>query len=180
MNKKDDLIKSQRSFKSRLEVLAYLQGQGYKIKKSKLYLDCKKGLLKVEPDGSVLPESVKNYIAHPLSHLSDGTESEKMEKLALERLAADTARMQAQAEHWTIKNLREKGLLVWKSEFERALAKRAIQLKEDLRNFARGDAPEIVRLCDGNPDKIQDVQAYLLERVDDILNRYAENPELKT
>ena len=174
----NELVEGQRVFASRREALVYLQEQGYKVSKSKLYGDVKKGLLRVERDGSVTMNAVKSYITHPLARLSDGSEFDKTEKLALERLAADTNRIKAQAEHWHIKNMREKGLLVWRSEFERALAARAIRLKEDLRNFARGEAPEIVKLCDGKDEKINEVMNFMLDKIEEYLGVYAEKKEL--
>ncbi|MBW2598595.1 MAG: hypothetical protein JRC60_00480 [Deltaproteobacteria bacterium] len=178
----DDRVSGEQSFKNRPEALRYLQTTGHKIKKSKLYKDVKKGLLKMEPDGSILRSSIDQYIAHPMSGLiqPDESDDDDTKGLTLERLQADTDRLKAQAEHWALKNLREKGLVVYRSEFEQALAARAILLKEDLRNFARGEIPDIIKIVAGDPNKNIELMEYLLERVDDWLNRYSENPEIRS
>ena len=49
-------------FTDRKAVLAHLEKQGYKIKKTKLYEDARKGILKVEPDGKVLEIAVRAYM----------------------------------------------------------------------------------------------------------------------
>ncbi len=54
-------------------VLAYLNnpdGGGLKVSQGKLYGDAKKGLLKVQPDRSVLRTAVKQYLEHPDSGLA--------------------------------------------------------------------------------------------------------------
>ncbi|MDA3833963.1 MAG: hypothetical protein PF495_11255, partial [Spirochaetales bacterium] len=49
------------TFANRIEALEWLNRQGYKIAKSKLYADCKKGLLKLQDDGSVFESDLKRY-----------------------------------------------------------------------------------------------------------------------
>ena len=50
------------SFKNVVEALDYIQSSGLNIKKSKIYQDVQKGLLKREDDGRILSSTVENYI----------------------------------------------------------------------------------------------------------------------
>ncbi len=49
------------SFKSLHQVLQHLKDAGYKIGKSKLYEDAKKGAIRINPDSSVLETEVRAY-----------------------------------------------------------------------------------------------------------------------
>jgi len=49
-------------FGNRVKALRWLQGQGYKIKKSKFYADCKVGLCKMAADGSVAEDELNRYV----------------------------------------------------------------------------------------------------------------------
>jgi len=51
-----------RVFKNRVKVVAFLQGQGYKVKKSKFYADCKVGLCRMAADGSITEDEVNRYV----------------------------------------------------------------------------------------------------------------------
>jgi hypothetical protein len=46
---------------TRAEALRRLQAEGYKIGKSKLYLDCRAGLLRLQPDRSILKSDLDSY-----------------------------------------------------------------------------------------------------------------------
>ena len=49
-------------FASRKQTVHWLQAQGYKISVPRIYKDVKKGLLIIEPDGTVRKEAVERYI----------------------------------------------------------------------------------------------------------------------
>ena len=51
-----------RVFKNRMEVIAFLQEQGYKVKKSKFYADCKVGLCRMAADGAINEDEVNRYV----------------------------------------------------------------------------------------------------------------------
>lgn len=56
-------------FKNRKSAHQELQHRGYKIGQSKFYLDCQRGLCRIEPDGSILESALDAYIANPLARL---------------------------------------------------------------------------------------------------------------
>jgi len=59
-----------KKYENLMAVAKYLQGKGYKVKKSKLYYDRKKKLIKVQVDGSVFQRDVDAY-AKGLDYLGD-------------------------------------------------------------------------------------------------------------
>lgn len=49
-------------FKSRNQAVRWIQAQGYKVSQQKIYADTEKGLLLIEPDGTVTMTAVERYI----------------------------------------------------------------------------------------------------------------------
>jgi len=163
-------------FQNRMEVLRHLQGRGLKIHRSKLYKDCKKGLLKIESDGTILESAVESYIKHPLSKLSS-SEDDHLEELQRDRLIAETQRAMAQAEHWTLKTKIARGLYVEYVQYEQDLAARITILKSDMENFARSSSGEIIQCVEGNSAKTVDLIEFLLVKFRSWLARYAEKKD---
>lgn len=85
-------------FDNLLAVLKYLQGKGYKVRKSKLYQDRKKGHISVQADGTVLKKDAERY-AKTLNQLAsseaaaDAVQHEKMSRES-ERLEKQVALLQ--------------------------------------------------------------------------------------
>ncbi len=61
-------------FKNVLAVLNFLKAEGFKVGRDKIYQDCKKGLLRVQKDKSVLSADVKLYSATLKQVSFDGVE----------------------------------------------------------------------------------------------------------
>ena len=167
------------AFANRMDVLRYLQTLGFKIPQAKLYLDYRKGLLKVELDGTVLASSVQEYIKHPLSRLLSPVHDAHEEMVALQRakLAADTKRALAQAEHWETRARATRGVYVESFLCEQNLAARMALFRADLEIFARTSAGDIIRLVGGDLAKAPDLIDMLLDKVRQWLARYAEDRE---
>lgn len=158
-------------FSNRMDVLHYLEGQGYKIGKSKLYRDCDRGLLKVETNGTVKKSSVDIYIAHPLSNLigPDGPDNDYLEQ----KTSYEIRRLQAQVEQLEFRNELERNLYVERDRYYRDLADRALIIKNDLNSHAYAKAAEITEKVKGDPSLIPDLIDYLIDEYALIVSRYA-------
>jgi len=99
------------------------------------------------------------------------------DSLQKERMAAETLKMKAQAEHWQTKTRALTGSFVPRELFEMELAKRAGVMKNDLESFARSEAPGIISIVEGKPEKAPGLIQWLLNRIEDFLHRYAEERE---
>ena len=161
-----------------LAVADYLTAQGWKAGKSTIYNHQKEGKLRPQQDGTFRISDVEKYAASFLKRL-DGGQNGNLDKLQQSKLAADTRKSLAQAEHWEKKTQVFTGEYVPKDFFERELAKRAGVFRSDLEGFTRGEAAGIIHLVDGDTGKVPDLINYLLGKVDDFLDRYTEEKEFE-
>lgn len=90
---------------SRIEALRQLQVDGYKIKKSKFYADCKVGLCRLGGDGSVEDNELNRYVRRVgLQKLAENTGDPAMEILSrknekeVERLEEQIAKLRRERE----------------------------------------------------------------------------------
>ncbi len=161
-------------FRNMLEVVDYLQGQGWKIHKSKAYGDRKAGRIKPQTDGTFLASDADKYAAYWLDPLSEA----EMENVDQNRkLKAEADKQEAQAKWWGLKTEIESGRYVRREEMEEQLAARAAFLKTDFENFFRSHATEMVIIVTGDQAKTPDLLAFGLSAVGDWLDRYAKQGE---
>jgi hypothetical protein len=158
-------------FSNRMEVLHYLESQGYKIKKSKLYRDCDKGLLKVETNGTVKKSSVDIYIMHPLANLigPDTPDDDYLQQ----KTEYEIRRLQAQVEQIEFRNELERSLHIPREQYYRRMADNALIFKSDLMTYAYSDAAIMTEIVKGDPAYIPDLIEYMLNKHAQILSRYA-------
>lgn len=170
--------KTDQVFKNPLAVVSYLRDNGWKIGKSALYKHVTEGRLRPNKDGSFSSRAVDKYAAMYLKR-ADGTtppirkadETSGYEDLQRQKLEAEVKKTHAQAAHWEKRNRdldAEVDTLV-----DQRLAQQSIILKTDLRNFANSHAPDIIEIVEGNHGKISDLIAWLNERFENHLARYA-------
>jgi hypothetical protein len=162
-----------------LAIVEYLSGKGWKIKKSTAYQHIKEGKLRTRQDGCFNVGDVEKYAATFLKRLDGGKVNKELERMQQERSQAETDKVKAQAEHWTLKTQIAKGMYVEKDAFERALAMRAAVFKSDQENFIHARAGEIVQIVAGNPEKIPDLIEFMLEAFANFLDRYAGDGSFK-
>jgi len=159
-----------------IDAVDYLHAQGWKIKKSTAYNHRNKGWLRPESDGKFLKSALDKYAAMKLKRL-DARLDDKTEKMSADKQAAETRRINAQAEREELKLRRERGLYIPKESMERELSYRAMVFKMDGDSFCRSEAGAIIELVSGDKDKIPDLQEFLLERFHKWLARYAADKE---
>jgi len=153
-------------------VIAWLDEQGWKISQSAAYKHKKEGKLRPGADGWFSVPVVEKYARQWLQR-KDGLPPSG-EELADEKARAELEKLRAQARHWETKTRKELGELVERADWDRELAARARVFKNDMENFIRVEASELIRLVDGDPDKTPELIEYYLKRAEDWLNRYSQ------
>ena len=161
-----------------LVVVDYLSSRGWKIKKSAAYQHQKDGKLRPQKNGAYRISDVEKYATNFLKRL-DGVKADELDAMQQEKLRAEVDKLKAQAEHWTMKAKVFSGSYVEKELFEKELAKRASVFRSDLENFSRTAAAGIIAVVSGDPLKVPDLIEWLLAKVEDFLDRYAEEKEFK-
>lgn len=175
MDQEADII-----FDNILAVVNYLDVHGWKIKKSAAYKHTKEGKLRQREDGRYNQKDVDKY-ARTFLKLRDGSSllSGVFDAMQSKKLQAETDKLVAQAEHWSIKAKVAAGQYVPRDLFELELAKRAAVFKNDIESFIRAQALGIIHLVDGSADKAPDLIEYMLDQAEGWLDRYSEEKEFK-
>lgn len=162
-------------------VIAFLQANGWQAPKSTVYLHRQKGKLPAKKDGTFDAQKVLAYAAANLSRpghrpetSADNGDIDEIEDLQRQKLIADAKKATAQASHWDLKTRVQAGEYIPRDEFERALAARAMVLKNDLQIFFRSLGAEIIQVVDGDAAKTPDLIDFALEKLEVCLGRYAD------
>jgi hypothetical protein len=134
-------------YKNILSLTEYLQSEGYKVSKTKVYNDRDSGLLEVQDDGSILFEDAQLYMEFlEKSHIENYQLSEIMQQIKEKELKLlEIKILKAQFEN---EQMQKKYML--RSDFGRELAAQAIILDNGLRSFIRRCALETIRICKGD------------------------------
>lgn len=161
-------------FRGVTETLEYLQGENWKIAKSKLYDDFNAGKLRSEPDGTIPLANVLDYARLHLQK-EDGTPGAVAvgPSLQEQKILEEVGRIRADRLQREMKLREATGELIKKSEVEIEHAKRIVYLRSDLKNIFRAGAVEIIRMVGGDPQKAPVLIAYGVGLVDVSMDRYA-------
>jgi hypothetical protein len=168
-------------FKNRLEALEYLQQQGYKIKKSKLYQDVKAGILRVNPDGTVSLSQIQKYLDDPRSGLmrlltnASGAlhPSETMEDLQREKLIYETNIQKEKLKKMEFDREREEGKHMPREELEMAFASRAAMFEAGLKHCISRHATKWATLIGGSTTRVDELIDQMHQDMDGMLDDLA-------
>lgn len=161
-------------FKNRVQALNWLQGQGYKVSQGKFYGDCKAGFPAIHKDGTISRFQVLQY-GQQLDIEKKGG------KLADEQKAdeADIRKRIAEAEMAERKNEREKRQLDadWLHRPEAVLQVAALmgKIRASLRRRFYTGYPEVIRKCNGDQSRGNEVYEYMDNLALQALNEVAGN-----
>ncbi|MBU0970729.1 MAG: hypothetical protein KKC20_08790 [Proteobacteria bacterium] len=159
------------TFPNRRAVFLELEKAGYQVSPAKLYRDFEKGLIVMEPDGSVLEVEVRAYALTNLSKgdatLDDvrdiqGIKSQK----ECDKLDEQIARLRFDRE-------KEEGKYIPRKDFESELAARGAVLESGFRHLFQRKVWEWITLVGGKPEKSADFLEALNHGLDEELNRYS-------
>lgn len=168
-------LRSDRVYENRLAALEALRREGWKVGKSKLYKDCKDGLLKVQPDGSVLESELERYIRRArLERLDNMGEDKVAENIRLRKEKAAAEREEYQARIAAVKAAAAEGQYVLRDQVEHQLGARAAVFKSDGQNWIQSHAGEMVATVDGDPTKTADLVEMMLKGLEAWLDRYSQ------
>lgn len=161
-------------FSGVMDALEYLQGENWKISKSKLYDDFNSGKLRAESDGTFPLANVMEYARLHLRK-EDGTPGAIAAGPSLQeqKIMEEVGRIRADRLQREMKLRETSGELIKKSDVEIEHAKRIVYLRSDLKNVFRSGAVEIIRMVGGDPQKAPALIAYGVGLVDASMDRYA-------
>jgi hypothetical protein len=166
-------VKEKPSFPNVIAVARHFKDEGLKVGKSKLYKDADKGLLRVQPDGSVLLSDVELYKRAYLTPRQKAGGDRHIEDLQKEKLEKEIKKLEEQNAKLVWDREKESGKYLLKSDFEMELAARAAVLETSLRQMASLKSYEWIAVCRGDYTKSADMAAMVTAEIGAVLNDYA-------
>lgn len=142
-----------RIFRTQMEGVKFLNGQGYKIGRDKFSRHVNDGLIPKHPSGGFEASALLGYAGAHCEPLASAINRET-DSAALERMKADTANKMAMAERNRLKLERERGNLMPRDEHETDLAARAAFFKREVETLGRRLGPRLIHLVGGDEDRL--------------------------
>jgi hypothetical protein len=169
------VYRTEHVYENRLAALAALRREGWKIGKSKLYRDCKDGLLKVQSDGSVLESELEKYIRRARLERLESMGADKVsDDIRARKEKASAEREEYQARLAAVKAAAAEGMYVERAQVEHQLGARAAIFKSDGQNWIQSHAGEMVATVDGDHAKAADLVEMMLKGLEAWLDRYSQ------
>ena len=144
--KKEEKPEIEPCFNNRNEVLKHLQALGYKVSKTKIYQDEKKGILRMNTDGKIPHSAVRAYVDDPRSGLGIGVyeSDEKVKDITLKIKEKEFEKLCEQVSMARFQRERAEGLHIKISEYEAEIASRAAVFEAMLRQSNEAVADRII------------------------------------
>jgi hypothetical protein len=148
-----------------------MQQRGYKLKKTKAYGDAKRGLLRVQDDGTITATDAKAYELTLSLGRDLKTSVEVLEAVETKtELEAEKIRLQNEKLRWEME--RDQGKWVLRESFEMELATRAAYLEMGIRNFFETKAASWIGLVGGKVNKAHLMINEFEREFDALINSY--------
>lgn len=163
-------------YKNRLAVLEHLQDLGYKVGKTKIYQDADAGLLRLQPDGSVLQSAVEAYLHHPAARLvrpAQAADEAEAEEMGREKISEELKHLRLKNEKLQFDFDKDRGRYLPRDEFELELAGRAAVLDSGLKHRFSSRAAQWIATVAGNQEKRAELVALLHGALDEALTDFA-------
>jgi hypothetical protein len=161
-------------------VVRFLQDEGYKVKKSKVYQDKGKGLLKTLPDGRTVTEAeaIAYAVRTSLKKISK-SQSADLEGIQEEKSRAEVSKLKAQEEKLRFELEREKGRYLLKKDVQAEIAMKLGAIEAGVKHLIRIKGSDYIYAVGGDPKKLMVLVELLNADLDDLWNEFVSFDELK-
>ncbi|MDD3814409.1 MAG: hypothetical protein PHZ02_07160 [Desulfocapsaceae bacterium] len=166
------------SFKTKKEVLGYLQEDGWQIGQSQFYKHCRDMLLRPEKEGGYSLNAVKKYAAINLRRTETGQKvNDKLDRMQEERLEVEleTAKVKLTREQHDLGVKQSK--FIPRDDFELAIVARAVAFMAHLNHTIQSSVPDWIDVVGGNQDRAPDLVAAISEAIEQRMGDFAADVE---
>lgn len=167
----DDPAAGGRLFPKKPAALAYLQGRGFAIKKTKFYADIKAGLIPTNAAGQFEEAVLLAYAAALPTTAKE--EDGKLSCEARRRLTADADHKSEQAQLTRLRRQKLEGALVERAQLERDLAARAQFFRRQLENWGPLVGGRVIEAVGGDEARLPEFLLFWEEAVADWLDAFS-------
>lgn len=165
-------------FKKLSDVVKWLNGEGYKIKKSKVYMDAKAGYLSASEDGTFSQESVLAYVhTQSLEKIADN-KAGKLDALSEQRLKKEVEKLTVQVEKLTWDMERDQGKYLAKEDVRTELALKISAFEAGFKHIAVTRASDWIAAVAGRQEKQQVLVDMVNNAIDTLLDEFSRVEEL--
>lgn len=165
----------QPAFKTRMEALKWLQEEGYKIKKSKLYKDADIGILPLQADGSVVASDVRAYAATLNKIKSRPGELDPDYKTKSKK---ESKKLDVQIQKMQFDLDRERGKYLLKSDVRTETAVKIAALEAGLKHFIAINAVDWIYAVGGRAEKRRVLINLFNAGLDELFNEFGNMEEI--
>jgi hypothetical protein len=164
-----------RIIKNRLEAVEYLNRRGYKVGKSKFYADSKKGLIKIQADGSILASDLESYARRVGISRPDmeGSRPDVVEELHEVKMRKEIEKLEWENRKREFEYDLQLGKYIPRDLLDLELASRAAVFDSQLRTKIKARIKTWIAMADGKIDKQPDIAADAFEMLDQVMNEFA-------
>lgn len=159
-------------FDSLMDVIVFLDADGWKISKSSAYEHKDDGKIRPGSDGKYTLSTVQEYARQHLQR-KDGSASDEKSNLQEQKLLEEIRRISSDAAMRELKLRERQGELIPREHVEIELAARAGDLKTHLDASARSSSGRIIKLVAGDPQKAPELISFMLGINRKILDNYS-------
>lgn len=175
----EDKMLETKNLKNIAEVLKYIEEQNRKVRKTKLYEDVNKGLLKKQPDGTFRLRDVDRYLVSlPMLGTVDSV-AEKASERQRRKEEQEIRRITAIANKEEFDLAVKQGKFIPKEKVHQELGARAVTLNMQIKTAFEVSAVELVELVEGNPKKTNSLKQKLTEIFEAALSEYAKEMDIE-
>lgn len=175
----EDKMQETKNLKNIAEVLKYIEEQNRKVRKTKLYEDVNRGLLKKQTDGTFKLRDVDRYLVSlPMLGTSDSV-AEKASERQRRKEEQEIRRITAIANKEEFDLAVKQGKFIPREKVYQELAARAVTLNMQIKTAFEVTAVELVELVEGNPKKTNNLKQKLTEIFETALSEYAKEMDIE-
>lgn len=175
----EDKMQETKNLKDIKEVLKYIEEQNRKVRKTKLYEDVNKGLLKKQADGTFRLRDVDRYLVSlPMLGTTDSV-AEKASERQRRKEEQEIRRIKAVADKEEFDLAIKQGKYIAKEKVYQELAARAVTLSMQIKTAFEVNAIELVELVEGNPKKTNTLKQKLIDIYENALAEYAKEMDIE-
>lgn len=168
-----------RQLRSGMDALRYLQKNGWKIEKSKLYEDRNRGLITFNTDKSVDEAELLAYAAKFLDKVKSTGAGDQAGALAEQKLSEDIEHRRLQKEKLRFEIAREKGQYIHRSKWLTELVLKLSASKFIVLQVARDRAPDLIAASGGDLKKQALFVELFSDYIENAFNELVMVPELQ-
>jgi hypothetical protein len=166
-------------FRRLSEVVKWLQEQGYKVKKSKVYLDAKSGYLAAAEDGGYSREAVLAYVhTQSLEKIAD-SKAGVLDALSEKRLKKEVEKLTVQVDKLTWDMARDQGKYLPKEDVRTELALKISAFEAGFKHMAATRASDWITAVGGRQEKQQVFVDMVYSAIDTLLEEFGQVEELE-